>query len=123
MMRGKNNLFASSVGRGNKMDEPQSWRELLAIIIRDPHERQRIAGELSVSTVTLNRWVRGESAPRPHNLRHLLSVVPQFRDELLELLRLEEDTENLIGASSDDSEQEIPASFYIRVFNARASTV
>ena len=105
------------------MEEPETWRELLAMIISDPRERQRLAAELSVSSVTLNRWVKGESAPRPQNMRRLLNVVPQYRDEFLELLRSEEDTENLLGANNDDSEQEIPASFYIRVFNARASTV
>jgi transcriptional regulator with XRE-family HTH domain len=105
------------------MEESQTWRELLAKIISDPHERQRLAGELSVSLVTLNRWIKGDSAPRPQNMRHLLNVVPQYRDEFLELLRSEEDAENLISANNDDSEQEIPTSFYIRVFNARASTV
>ena len=36
-----------------------AWREFLGKSIVDPHERQRIANELGVSTVTLTRWSNG----------------------------------------------------------------
>lgn len=101
--------------------EPEDWRELLGTIISNAQERQRIAQELGVRTITLNRWVRGESEPRPQNLRHLLSVLqPDHRDLLVEMLG-----ENL-GESqdpvADDTSREIPSEFYSRVLSARATT-
>ena len=62
-----------------------AWREFLGKSIVDPHERQRIANELGVSTVTLTRWSNGISNPRPQNLRHLLRALPQHRTTLAEL--------------------------------------
>lgn len=105
------------------MPELKTWRELLARIISDTHEKQRIAGELGISHVTLSRWAHEDVNPRVHNMRHLLNVVPHYRDEFLDLLRSEDGFEDLINAKGDESEKEVPASFYISVFNARASTV
>lgn len=105
------------------MPESNTWRDLLGRIINDPREKQRIAGELGISPVTLSRWAYENVNPRLQNLQHLLNVVPQYRDQFLDLLRSEDGFEELINTRSDDSEKEVPASFYIRVFNARASTV
>jgi transcriptional regulator with XRE-family HTH domain len=101
--------------------ESGDWRELLGTIISNTHERQRIAQELGVRAITLNRWVRGESAPRPQNLRHLLSVLqPDHRDLLLEMLgeQLGESRDGI----ADDTSREIPSEFYSRVLSAQATT-
>jgi transcriptional regulator with XRE-family HTH domain len=100
--------------------EPQNWRELLGNIISDPHEKQRIAQELGVRTITLTRWVTGESDPRPQNLRHLLNVVPEERELLFELIG--EEFEDFTAVSTDDSSKDIPSEFYGRVFSARSMT-
>ena len=100
--------------------EPGDWHELLGMIISNVQERQRIAQELGVRAITLSRWVRGESEPRPQNLRHLLSVLqPDHRDLLLEMLGEEIKESRDV---TDDTSREIPSEFYSRVLSARATT-
>src|SRR5882724_8230734 len=66
-----------------------SWRYLLGKIISDMQERQRIANELGVSTVTLTRWASDVSDPRPQNLRRLLAALPYHRRVLLDSITQE----------------------------------
>ena len=68
------------------MNKPQTWRELLGDCIADSYERKRIASELGVNAMTLTRWVKHETDPRPQSLRRLLTVLPQYRNLLLELI-------------------------------------
>ncbi len=100
----------------------QTWRKYLGMIISNPREKQRIADELGVQPITLSRWVSGESDPRSQNLRHLLDVLPQQRDDLLGLIRSEEGFEEFSDAVKDDSSHDIPPDFYMRVLAARAAT-
>lgn len=102
--------------------EARSWRDLLGTIIGDSKEKQRIADELGVRPITLTRWVSGDSDPRPQNLRHLLNVLPQHREPLLDLIREEVGYEEFTNVTQTDTSGEIPAEFYARVFVARAST-
>jgi transcriptional regulator with XRE-family HTH domain len=101
--------------------DSQKWRELLAKIIRDPHEKQRIANELGVSVITLTRWVSGESTPRPHNLRLLLKALPEHRRELLEYFPEEISLSADERVEGEDASQEIPSVFYARVLNAHCN--
>ncbi len=64
----------------------QTWREMLGEIIRDPRERERLAGELGVNPVTLVRWSTNTSSPRLSELRALLRVLPNKQALLSELL-------------------------------------
>ena len=66
-------------GKEGVMQKTRTWRDLLGAIVRDSKERQRILDELSISNVTLNRWINGESDPRMQNMRHLLAILPQQR--------------------------------------------
>jgi hypothetical protein len=100
--------------------EPQDWRELLGNIISDPREKQRIAQELGVRAITLTRWITKESDPRPQNLRHLLNVLPEQRELLLELIG--EEFDDFRAGAIDDSSKDIPSEFYGRVFSARSAT-
>src|SRR5713226_9110263 len=43
------------------MSEPQTWRELLREVIKNPLERKRIAAALGVNPITVVRWIRSES--------------------------------------------------------------
>jgi hypothetical protein len=104
------------------MSEQRSWRDLLKVIINDTHERQRIASELGLNPITLVRWTTQDIDPRPQNLRRLLDVVPQYRDQLLELIRDEIGFEEFSNAVLDDSSKNIPSFFYMSVFSARAAT-
>ena len=102
--------------------EVQTWRELLGIIISDTKERQRLIDALSVTSITLTRWVSGESDPRPQNLRHLLSVLPQQRERFIELLKKERGLDEFANPVTEEvTSGEIPAEFYARVFVARAT--
>ena len=68
------------------MKGPETWRELLAEIISDSQERERIVQELNVNRITVARWVNKESIPRLDSLRRLLDAVPEHRKRLLDLL-------------------------------------
>ena len=97
------------------MEEPQTWREILGRIIKNPRERERIARKLGIRSITLTRWVNGESEPRPDNVRRLGEAVHELGPVLLEafpgyFLDTETDTPSLM----------IPAEFYARVLSARA---
>ncbi|HEY7415308.1 MAG TPA: helix-turn-helix transcriptional regulator, partial [Ktedonobacteraceae bacterium] len=67
------------------MQKAQSWRSLLSSIVSDPKEKQRIIEELNITPITLSRWVNGDSDPRPQNLRTLVNVLPQYREQFLDL--------------------------------------
>lgn len=105
-----------------QMHKVDSWRELLGHIIEDPQERQRIAQELGISSITLSRWVKSNSMkPRPHNLQRLLKVVPPaYREKFLESIP-EELTVTVTDDSIEDSISEIPVVFYVRVLRALAT--
>src|SRR5690349_6602663 len=73
-----------------------AWRTLLAEIIRDPLEKQRLADAMSVNPITLTRWAsaqhninqKGEKAGKParpqlQSLRKLVAALPEYRDTLL----------------------------------------
>ncbi|QBD78487.1 GAF domain-containing protein [Ktedonosporobacter rubrisoli] len=100
------------------MHKPRTWRELLGASIENTHERERIAQALGVSPVTLVRWAKQESNPRPQNLRHLLNVLPMERETLLELIQKE--YHNFSISPPHDARRtaahEIPSEFYARVF-------
>jgi transcriptional regulator with XRE-family HTH domain len=103
--------------------QSETWRSLLKSIISDSHERQRLADELGIKPITLIRWASGESDPRQQNLRHLLTALPQHRDQMLELIKGESGFEEFTNASFDESAITIPSAFYNRVFTARSATV
>jgi len=103
------------------MHEAQTWRDLLGMIISDAKERQRLTEALNVTSITLTRWVNGESEPRQQNLRHLLTVLPQHRDRFIELLIEERGPGEFADPGPDELSGEIPSEFYARVFVARAT--
>ena len=112
--------IVEAVGQKN-MSELNSWRDLLKVIISDNRERLRIAEELGLSPITLNRWVNQDSDPRPQNLQRLLNAVPQYRDQMIELIREEDGFAEFSNAELDDASKDIPAIFYNNIFAARAS--
>jgi hypothetical protein len=108
--------------KGNNMHEAHTWRELLTEIIRDGKEKQRLIEELGITSITLTRWVNGESDPRPQNLRRLITVLPQYREQLRVLLKKESNLSNEVDLESHQPTKEIPCEFYARVLQARATT-
>lgn len=102
------------------MQEPPSWREVLNKIITNPAERERIASEVGVRSITLTRWISGESMPRSQNLRQLLHALPkQQRDQLM--ASLEEELHDLSDPALDDTSSEIAYKFIMEVHDTRAT--
>lgn len=105
------------------MHEARTWRDLLANIIRDGKEKQRLIDELGITSITLTRWVNGESDPRPQNLRRLISMLPQYREQLRGLLKEESDfSEEETALEPMLPTKEITSAFYTQVLQNRAST-
>jgi hypothetical protein len=104
------------------MDKPHTWRELLGKCINDSHERQRIASELGINPLTLTRWVKHETVPHPQTLHRLLTVLPEHRNLLLELIN--EEFAGFSPTIPDNAEgiaADIPSSFYRRVHHTCAT--
>jgi hypothetical protein len=81
---------------------PQTWRELLSIYIDDPQMRQGIADALGVNPITLTRWIKQQTIPRPQNLRRLLTVLtPQ--DRLLFMSLVDKEVEGFSTLLQDDT--------------------
>jgi len=101
------------------MQKTQSWRDLLKELIRDAQVRQRIITELEINPITLNRWIQGESKPRPRSLRRLLFALPEHRESLLSLI--EQEFDDFASETREDALQNasltIPAEFYKRVLH------
>src|SRR5438105_14938784 len=110
------------------MQEPRTWREFLATLIRDTKEKQRIASEMGVDPITLTRWSTKESSPRPRSLlNRLVNALPAHREQLGELIReefpnvLEEDDPTLFFI--DPVIKEVPSVLYARILEAHATIV
>ncbi len=99
-----------------------SWRDLLNSIVNSPREKQRVAEELGVQTITLNRWISGESIPRTHNLRQLLNALPLYRDQLADLIKQEPSFEDFTSSPQEDHLGDISPDFYTKVFATRSSS-
>lgn len=104
------------------MQQVSSWRELLQSLLSTPTERDRIAAAIGVRSITLVRWMHGETIPRSDNVRQLLYALPtQFQDQFRSLLEKEG---FLLPPHERDMTplQEIPFSFVREVFETRATT-
>lgn len=99
--------------------EPKDWRELLGWIASDPAGMQRLVQSLGVRDITIRRWVKRESDPRPQNLRRLLAALPEYRERFVELIPLE--FEDFADFAFDDPYQEIPPKFYMQIFQMRGT--
>ncbi len=102
------------------------WQSLLGEAIADPQEKQRLATELGINVTTLDRWVRGQSAPRLHNLLSLVQHIshPAFLPALQEAFpELEERTERARQVSAlEEVTVDIPTEFYRQVLSNIATT-
>lgn len=103
------------------MQEKQSWRDILAEITQDPREKQRILATLNVKSITLSRWLSGETFPRANKLYQFLNLYPQYREQILSLLRDEKGMSEFTNPIEDDTPLNIPPEFYIELFKTRAS--
>lgn len=101
-----------------------NWRELLAHILRNPREKRQLLDELKVKSITLTRWINGQTEPRQQNLQQLVKALTRYCDYLPELLKDEKKTGNLslLLASEEQVTPRIPSELYSLVLAARAHT-
>lgn len=99
-----------------------SWREYLSTIINSAKEKQRVAEELGIQAITLNRWISGESIPRSHNLRQLLNALPMYREQLFDLIKQEPEFEDFTSSPQEDNLGDISSDFYVKLFSTRSSS-
>ncbi|HET8911360.1 MAG TPA: GAF domain-containing protein [Ktedonobacteraceae bacterium] len=97
------------------MSEPQTWRELLREIIKNSHERKRIAAALGVNPITIVRWMRSETAPRGPHLQRLLELIPQLQPLIAE------EFDALSSLPSEAPPGAIPITFYNHVLGLYAT--
>lgn len=103
----------------------RTWRDLLAEIIHDTHEKQRMAAALGVNQVTLSRWANNLSRPRSQHHKKLLDAIPdRHKQEFTELFAVEfpVSREPIINEQSEETVEEIPSAFYARIFSAYTNT-
>ncbi len=103
------------------MDTVQSWQSSLQHILKVPGERQHLATALGLSPMTLIRWANGESTPqRPHLIRLVQVVQPQYREVLLE--GLEAAYPDFQSWLKDNATEQIPSEFFTQLLDIRTST-
>src|SRR5258708_15721802 len=106
------------------MSVPTSWREILGEIISSTGEIERIASEMGIRSITITRWVSGESNPRPQNLRKLLQTLTRQQRELLQpYLDVEQDSIARNSIEHDEEMDKIEYSLVMRVLETRATTL
>lgn len=103
------------------MNDEITWRTYLKPLISDSAEKQRLVDQIGINQVTLQRWVSGQSNPRPDKLRALLDCVPQHRKQLLVLIQKEFPEFFVDNPNMEEAAQEIPSAFYERVFKTYAN--
>src|SRR5579884_3884982 len=100
--------------------EPTTWQELLGQLIAHPQERARLATELHIRPITLQRWVQGVSRPRIENIRLLIKFIPTDTYPLFLRLLLLDFPELLREEIPEERfSQQIPAEFYARALSNR----
>ena len=97
------------------MQKTRTWRDLLKELLHSVKERERVASELGINPITLNRWIQGESKPRSRSLRALLLALPEHRESLLALI--EEEFGDFAAETRGDASLTIPDEFYKRVLH------
>lgn len=101
--------------------EAATWRDLLAKLIEDLRERERIATAARVQPITLVRWTKGISQPHTENMRLLLKSLPSdVYPSFMHLIA--DDFPDLAQARMLDKQVQavLPPEFYERVLRAHA---
>ncbi len=109
--------------RGSKDVEISTWRELLRSLTSDPSERERIATAAEVRSITLTRWINGDSRPRPANLSQLIRAIPaQHQRQFQELLEKEEGPLSVLLTRETYQPEEIPFALVDEILRTRSNT-
>jgi hypothetical protein len=101
-------------------EDVTDWRVLLKLIIQEPEIRKRIDNEIGKHAVNIKRWINGKAEPRVQNLKQLLNVIPEYREQIIELLG--DDYVDAFYTDFVDATKDISALFIASVISARAKT-
>ena len=119
------------------MSTAATWREVLAHIVSDPQEKQRLCSELNIVPTTLTNWVEGEKQPSIEQFQQLLEALPDHRQILLPSIALELEqtkSDNREGDGRENTDPnnssdgiasglpDVPAEFYAQILRGHAST-
>jgi transcriptional regulator with XRE-family HTH domain len=98
-----------------------TWRELLARLIKNPREKERLASAIGMKSITLTRWIAGISSPRARNINNLLHTLPVEQARLFRKLASDEFPE-LIDLEIEASQvpEDIPVAFYMQILQIHA---
>lgn len=98
--------------------QPTAFSSVLRHILKNDHaEIGRVAREISVSEVTVHRWMSGQSEPRSNSLKKLLDALPEHRGNLTGALT---QTYRHVVDSVSPSNREVQKDIYRRVLELSA---
>lgn len=105
-----------------QQQQPRTWQELLALIMLDPTEKQRIATELGVNPLTLDRWVKGLNAPSSlKKLGRLVAAIPpELRQQFSDLISME--YTDFSPTERDAISKQVSRDFYPLLIRTRKET-
>lgn len=99
---------------------PLSWQALLQEMIRRPEELEHLATAVGVTTTTLTRWANKLFTPqRPHLLRLVQVVPPQYRERLIAALEVSYPDFHLSMKAAPL--ETVPPSFFAQILNIRTT--
>lgn len=102
-------------------NEISCWQDFLGVLIESPQEKQRIATQTEVTSITLERWTKQTSRPHVNNMRKLLQTLPPAAyAPFVRLIAAEFPDLARQNAMLRRVYQEIPPEFYGRILSAYA---
>lgn len=104
------------------MEEQGTWRELLGQLLKKPQEKERVANTVGVTAVTLSRWIRHESSPRPYHLQALFKAFPEYQTQFATSFAQEFEEETWRTETPSDVVQTLSTTFYAHILNVIAHT-
>jgi hypothetical protein len=103
----------------SSVETPTAFSEILQSLVGQEHsEVVRLAKHLQVAEVTVHRWMRGSSQPRPIHLQKMLDAFPTHYQELFQAIQ---QTFPGVLHSSITHLQEIQKDLYRRVMEIQAT--
>jgi GAF domain-containing protein len=99
------------------------WRDFLAQVIKNSHERKRLAQEADIKEITLKRWVTRTSQPREDNLLQVgRAFSPELASVFLHLVEKEFPGLTQTEITYNRIVPEIPPELYAEVLQLYAKT-
>jgi hypothetical protein len=108
-------------GDMENIHDVSTWQNMLAELIKDTREKERLAAAISMQPITLTRWARRTSHPREQNMSSLVQALPPHLARAFRALAtvdfpgLKQVEPQLQGLDDD-----LPPCFYAQLLEAHA---